>query len=125
MFRLLDHTADVILYAEAKDLKNLIKELLMGLFSLMGQGREKQGSIVIEHEAPDERFFFVELLNKIIAIAEAEGITPVNVEILELEPWKVRLKLYFEKKYPNNKVKAATYWSFKYEPYKVWVTLDI
>ncbi|NPA22026.1 MAG: archease [Candidatus Micrarchaeota archaeon] len=126
MFEFKDHTADLILYAEGRDLRELTEELLKGLFVLMGaEGKEGKESLILEHEAPNARMFFVELLNKVIALAESEGITPTKAEVLSIEPWKARLRIYYVPQYPANKVKAATYFGFEYQPHKVSITLDL
>ena len=125
MFEFKDHTADLIIYAKGSTLSELVKETINAFVALIDVNAKPDFCKIIMHKAPNEKMFFVELLNKIIAISESEGITPVSAEVIYAKEWEAKIKICFKKQYPPNRVKAATYFGFKYKPYEVEITLDL
>ena len=83
-----EHTADMGLRGWGPDEKTAICEAAMALFELMrgGETQEPDMAFDLEIEGHSHRELLVELLNRIISLADLNETSPVDIEGASLEP---------------------------------------
>ncbi len=82
-YRVLSHTADTAIEAEATSLDQLIENLAYGMFDLMFdlEAVEPTGSIEIEASAMQPEELIVDVLADLLFHAEAEDLVLSNIEV--------------------------------------------
>ncbi|MGV8176690.1 MAG: archease [Candidatus Bilamarchaeaceae archaeon] len=115
-WRVLEHTSDLFIEAEGKDLKEAVENLCLGMFESVRNPRAKgKGKITIEGRGEVFEDALVNFLSAVIAEADGSGFSPVSAEVMELGEKKIVAKVYGEKIPPANTIKAVTYHLLKVE----------
>ena len=119
-YRFLEHTADVFIEAEGKDLAEAFENVASGLMKLMIENIEEAKGSVTKHisvEGEDLQALLFEFLTQFLVLHDSENLifTDINVEKLEKnDKWHLEAKLKgedfdAEKHQGNVHVKAITY----------------
>ena len=111
--RWVDHTSEVQLQVGAESLGGLAAEAgrALGLLLLRGEGRAPAGMArTLEVESADREALLVDWLNEILFVAETETWVPLEFEIREASPTRLRAAvLGVSVEEPPSHVKAATF----------------
>jgi SHS2 domain-containing protein len=116
-----EHKADIGIRGYGRTAEEAFQNGARALFSVMVdletvEGNEKQD---IECSADDVETLFVEWLNGLLSVADAEGLVfsdfGVKIEENRLKGWALGERLDCEKHNPVVEVKAATYHMLKVE----------
>ncbi len=117
MYRYLEHTADELLEVQAPTLEDALQDAVLGSFELIGKGEKEELEAEIEVHSPNLEGLVVDLLQQVVAQCEIREISPVGVEMLEVnegEPM-ARIIVRGEHAVPPNEIKAVTYHRLKVE----------
>ena len=114
-----DHTAEIQLQVGAESLGDLATEAgrALGLLLLRGRAGEPSGpSRELEVASADREALLVDWLNEILFVAETELWVPVEFEIREASPTRLRATARgVEVEEPPSNVKAATFHGLRVE----------
>jgi len=85
-FEILDHTADIILKAYGKDMKELFRNAALGMFNILAdlEGITTSTEITLKLEAPDTEELLVEWLDELLYNFYTKHIIFSRFEIAEL-----------------------------------------
>ncbi|MFP3950121.1 MAG: archease [Candidatus Micrarchaeia archaeon] len=117
MYRYLEHTADELLEVQAPTLSDALHDAVMGSFELIGKGENEETDFEVEVHSPTLKDLVVDLLQQVVAQCEIREISPVGVEVMEVnegEPM-ARIIVRGEHAVPPNEIKAVTYHRLKVE----------
>ena len=108
-----DHTSEVQLQVGAESLGGLAAEAgrALGLLLLRGEGLAPAGTArTLEVESADREALLVDWLNEILFVAETEEWVPLEFEIREASPTRLRAVVRgVSVQEPPSHVKAATF----------------
>jgi len=111
MFAFQAHTADIKIKFKVENYDDLFQEGINALKEFL-EPKLKGGKIKkdMNIESIDEATLFVDYLNELISIIQAEKVFPIEVKIKNLDKKKLSAELFF-KKYDKiiKDIKAATY----------------
>lgn len=121
MYRYLEHTADELLEVQATTLEDALQDAVLGSFELIGKGEKEEVEAEIEVHSPNLEGLVVDLLQQVVAQCEIREISPVGVEVLEVngEEPMARVMVRGEHAVPPNEIKAVTYHRLKVEKKEV------
>ncbi|NYZ77316.1 archease [Candidatus Micrarchaeota archaeon] len=110
MYRFIEHPSDLKIEGRNKTFEKALEDVANGMFTQMGAGHAKEkDTIEIESKKGTAEDLVVDSLSKIIAECEIVPFTPKRAEVTETGGKSVRIKVFGEKKQPENVIKAVTY----------------
>ena len=110
MYRFIEHPSDLKIEGRNKTFGKALEDVANGMFTQMGAGHAKEkDSIEIESKTSTVEDLVVDSLSKIIAECEIVPFTPKRAEVKETGERGVKIKIFGEKKQPENIIKAVTY----------------
>ena len=110
MYRLLEHPSDIIVEGKNSSFEKTLEDVANGMFTQMGaEGAKEKDSIEIEAEKNTPEDLVIDALSKIIAECEIVPFTPKRAEAEKTGEKSVRIRVFGEKKQPENIIKGATY----------------
>jgi len=117
MYRYLEHTADELLEVQAASLGEALTDAVLGSFELIGKGVQENTNFEIEVHSPSLKELVVDLLQQVVVQCEIREVTPVSVEMLEVNEANPFAKILIrgENIAPANEIKAVTYHLLKVE----------
>lgn len=140
MFKFLEHTADVGIEAEEKDLEKVFEEIALGMFEVMTDTKkvEKKIKKEIKVDSEDLQALLYDFLEKFLILHDTENLmfSKFNVKKIKKEnsKWNLECEAWgeefdSEKHEDRTLVKAVTYHEMKIEKtnkgWKAKVILDI
>jgi SHS2 domain-containing protein len=117
-FEFLEHRSDIIILGKNRTLGSALEDVGDGMFTQMGAEHAKEkGSFELRFSAPTREQLVVQLLSEIIAECETRPFTPKRMEVLSFDEkaLSVSVRVYGEKKVPENIIKAVTYHELRVE----------
>jgi SHS2 domain-containing protein len=122
-YRFLEHTSDIIIESKNKTFENALEDLCQGMFTQMGgQQAKDKNHITITANSPTREQLVVDLLSSIIAECETVPFTPKRAEVVKVVSSKgkkgglsVTIRLFGERRVPENIIKAVTYHGLRIE----------
>ncbi len=108
MFRIIDHPSDFLVEGKNKSFEKTLEDVAGGMFTQMGKAEEKD-SIEIESAKELIEDLVIDALSKIIAECEIVPFTPKRAEVERTGDKGVKIKIFGEKKQPENIIKGVTY----------------
>lgn len=133
----LEHPSDIIVLATGDSFEHALEHAALGMFGQMG-GREadESGSFDIDFSEKTTEQLVVQLLTEIIAQCETRPFTPKRMEVTGCrfpasgaEGHGISVRVFGERKVPENIIKAVTYNSLRVEKkadgWEIQVLLDI
>ncbi len=110
MYRLLEHPSDIIVEGKNTSFEKALEDVANGMFTQMGaEEAEEKETIEIESEKSTLEDVVIDALSKIIAECEIIPFTPKRAEAEKTGEKAVRIRIFGEKKQPENIIKGATY----------------
>lgn len=110
MYRIIDHPSDFLVEGKNSSFEKALEDVADGMFTQMGaEGAEDKDSIEIESEKDTLEDLVVDVLSKIIAECEIVPFTPKRAEVTKTEGKGVKIKVFGDKKQPENIIKGVTY----------------
>lgn len=92
-FEIIDHTADVGIIAYGRDLRELLENAALGMFSLMADlttvAPKEQREVNAEIPIPDEELLLLKWLKELHYLRDAEKFIPCKAKVTELAETKV------------------------------------
>ena len=140
MFRFLEHTADVGIEAEEKNLEKVFSEIALGMFEVMTNTKnvEKKIKKEISIESEDLQALLYDFLEKFLILHDTENLMFSKFDVKEIkkekEKWSLECEAWGEEFDPKKHedrtlVKAVTYHEMKIEKtskgWKAKVIVDI
>ncbi len=107
MYEFLEHASDLMIKGRNKSFEKALEDIANGMFTHMGDAEEKE-SFEVESEKSIPEDLVVDALSKIIAECEIIPFTPKRAEVIKTEE-TLKIKVYGEKKQPENIIKGVTY----------------
>ena len=131
-YEFLEHRSDIIILGKNSTFEAALVDVADGMFTQMGaeHAKEKE-SFELKFSAPTREQLVVQLLSEIIAECETRPLTPKKLEMLAFDEKAlfVSVRVYGEKKVPENIIKAVTYHEFRAEKkgknWEIQVLFDI
>ncbi len=110
MYRLIEHPSDIIVEGKNSSFERALEDVANGMFTQMGaEGAEEKETIEVESEKTTLEDLIVDSLSKIIAECEIVPFTPKRAEVEKTGTMSVKIRVFGEKKQPENIIKGATY----------------
>ncbi len=109
-FRFLEHTADIMIEANGKDYPSALKNIALGMFSVLGKSRPKE-SFDVDEQAANHEELVVYLLSTILAECDARELVPCKSEVLQYDQSapRVKMRVWGERKPARDHIKAVTF----------------
>jgi len=156
-YEYIEHPSDIIVLAKGESFEEAFIQAAQCMFDNMG-GRDarESGSFELEYSAPNQEQLVVQLLTEVIAECETIPFTPIRMEVISFQSpvagkqdtdhpapdtassfqspvsgsrYKIAVRVFGEKKVPENIVKAVTYNSLRIEEkegeWEIQVLFDI
>ncbi len=108
MYRFLEHPSDLMIEGKNRSFEKALEAVANGMFTQMGEAEEKE-TIEIESSKSNLEDLIIDSLSKIIAECEIVPFTPKRAEVTRTDGNSVKIKVFGEKKQPENIIKGATY----------------
>lgn len=108
MFKIIDHPSDFLVEGKNKTFEKSLEDVAEGMFTQMGEAEEKD-SIEIESAKELIEDLVIDALSKIIAECEIVPFTPKRAEVERTGDKSVKIRVFGEKKQPENIIKGVTY----------------
>jgi len=129
-YEFLEHRSDIIILGRNRTLGSALEDVANGMFTQMGSEHAKGSeSFDLRFEAPTKEQLVVQLLTEIIAECETRPFTPKKMKVLALDENALSVRVFGEKKVPENIIKAVTYHELRAEKkgrnWEVQVLFDI
>ncbi len=131
-YSFLEHRSDVIILGRNATFAKALEDVGNGMLTQMGaeHAAEKE-SFTLHFSAPSAEQLVVQLLSQVVAECETRPLTPKRFEVLALDEkaFSASVRVYGEKKVPENIIKAVTYHEFRAErkgkDWEIQVLFDI
>jgi SHS2 domain-containing protein len=135
-YEYIEHPSDILVLAKGDSFESTFSEVALAMFNNMGGDEaEEKESFDLEFSAPNAEQLVVQLLTEIIAECETRPLTPKRMEVSSFqypvssaqlpvsgsglpvsgEEYKISVRIFGEKKIPENIIKAVTYNSLRVE----------
>jgi SHS2 domain-containing protein len=132
-YRWLDHTSELGLEVEAADEAAVLSEALTALGEVLRseEGRPDVAEVrrALDVEAGDLATLLAECMTEAVFLAETEGLVPLELSDVELEPRRLRATLLAHRAPTSPLVKAVTYHDLRFERtadgWRAHVVLDV
>jgi len=108
MYKIIDHPSDFLVEGKNKTFEKTLEDVACGMFTQMGKAEEKD-SIEVESAKELEEDLVVDVLSKIIAECEIVPFTPKRAEVERIGGKSIKVRVFGEKKQPENIIKGVTY----------------
>jgi len=108
----LEHRADLYIQGQGKNRKEAIEGIAQGLFNVTGKGKEI-GKIEFEERGIDFQDLVVNIFTRILGEMDAESISGVKIEVLEITDNKAKIVFYYGENVNKMHVKAVTLHGFE------------
>jgi SHS2 domain-containing protein len=123
LYEYLEHPSDIIVLAKNDSFEHALEDIAEGMFGQMGAAEaDESHSINIEFSEKTVEQLVVQLLTEIIAECETIPLTPKRMEVTSFQApvssgqeYKISVRVFGEKKVPENIIKAVTYNSLRIE----------
>jgi SHS2 domain-containing protein len=131
-YSFLEHRSDVIILGRNTSFAKALEDVGNGMLTQMGaeHAAEKE-SFTLRFSAPTAEQLVVQLLSQVVAECETRPLTPMRFEVLSFDEkaLSASVRVYGEKKVPENIIKAVTYHEFRAErkngKWEIQVLFDI
>ncbi|MFA5049522.1 MAG: archease [Candidatus Micrarchaeia archaeon] len=112
--KILEHTSDLYIEGQGKDLKEAICEVAKIMFKNMGEAKKQNAKIEITATGYDKQIMIIEFFSKILSECESELMIPKKLKIKKIDVEKKRIEatIFGETGTLKNIIKAVTYNSF-------------
>jgi len=117
-YEFLEHRSDIIILGKNRTFESALEDVASGMFTQMGGERAKaKESFELRFSAPTREQLVVQLLSEIIAECETRPFTPKKMGVLAFDDaaLSVSVRVYGEKRVPENIIKAVTYHELRIE----------
>jgi len=115
-YEILEHTADVRIRVEAKDLKTLFSRSAKAMFDIIAEHKPgssgKQRELTVVQEATSLEELFINWLNELLSLASADQMIFSDFRISRIDESRLEAKVSGETSADykmNTEIKAATY----------------
>jgi SHS2 domain-containing protein len=95
-FRILEHTADMGIEAQAPDCSELFKQAARGLLAVLGGSETCSGearNISFDVTADDIEELLVVWLNELLYLVQTKGLWPLAIDLVDMQPGALRTRL--------------------------------
>lgn len=136
-YQIIEHTADIGIRVEGKDLKELFCNAAAAMFEIMapdrkGNRKSVAQELIIENSAQDSEELLINWLNELLSLSAAKRLifTDFTIEKIDRHHLKAKLRgINIEGSRIDTEIKAATYHELKIEKmdsgYSAQVILDV
>jgi SHS2 domain-containing protein len=135
-YEYIEHPSDIIVLAKEDSFEKALSQVAGAMFDNMGaEEAQEKDSFDLEFSAPNSEQLVVQLLTEIIAECETLPFTPKRIEVTSFRSpvsrtpdtehstqdtvaggeFKISVRVFGEKKVPENIIKAVTYNSLRVE----------
>ena len=119
MYKIIPHTADLKIWAQADSKQELFKEIARAMFSWAGYEEEKKAPIIeeeIEISSLDIESLLIDFLNELLFLAEAKRLKPIKINFPFFKKTSLKAKIIAKRlKRIGIQIKAATFHDLKIE----------
>lgn len=108
----IEHTADIRMAVEAKDMKELFSEAARGMARYIFEPDswpQKTTSRELDVQGIDHEDLLINWLSKLLYISAAESLMPISINILELSGETLIVSADFGSAEPKHEIKAVTH----------------
>ena len=110
MYKILEHPSDFLVEGRNKTFEKTLEDVANGMFTQMGsENAGEEDSMEVESAKELVEDTVIDALSKIIAECEIIPFTPKRAEVTKTGEKSIKVKIFGEKKQPENIIKGATY----------------